>query len=95
MVSGCIKQHGRLLGLRRFLCDNRPEMLGGRVKTLHPNIHGGLLANRTDTSHMQTLEELGVQPIDLVSAGGISDINYHDGDASIWQVLLSLTVIYM
>lgn len=41
-------------------------MLGGRVKTLHPCIHGGLLANRADAAHMATLEELGVQPIDLV-----------------------------
>lgn len=43
-----------------------PEMLGGRVKTLHPHIHGGLLANRADPEHMKTLEDMGVAPIDIV-----------------------------
>eukprot|EP00043_Microstomoeca_roanoka_P014504 m.143795 g.143795 ORF g.143795 m.143795 type:complete len:614 (+) comp16026_c0_seq5:1164-3005(+) len=43
-----------------------PEMLGGRVKTLHPAIHGGLLANRKDDSHMQQLAEHNIQPIDMV-----------------------------
>lgn len=42
------------------------EMLGGRVKTLHPNIHGALLADRDNPEHMKTLSELGVHPIDLV-----------------------------
>jgi len=45
---------------------NFPEMLGGRVKTLHPFIHGGLLANRADASHMQTLKDHAIEPIDLV-----------------------------
>lgn len=43
-----------------------PEMLDGRVKTLHPNIHGGLLAVRDNPAHMQTLQQHGIQPIDLV-----------------------------
>ncbi len=43
-----------------------PEMLGGRVKTLHPNIHGGLLADRGNPGHMQEMEEMGIKPIDLV-----------------------------
>jgi phosphoribosylaminoimidazolecarboxamide formyltransferase/IMP cyclohydrolase len=43
-----------------------PEMLGGRVKTLHPNIHGGILAIRDDASHRADLEHLGIDPIDLV-----------------------------
>lgn len=42
-----------------------PEILGGRVKTLHPAIHGGILARRTE-EHMGELESLGVTPIDLV-----------------------------
>ncbi|MBV9664930.1 MAG: bifunctional phosphoribosylaminoimidazolecarboxamide formyltransferase/IMP cyclohydrolase PurH, partial [Actinobacteria bacterium] len=42
------------------------EMLDGRVKTLHPNIHGGVLADRSKPSHMSTLEERGITPIDLV-----------------------------
>jgi phosphoribosylaminoimidazolecarboxamide formyltransferase/IMP cyclohydrolase len=43
-----------------------PEMLGGRVKTLHPHIHGALLADRSDPDHMRTLKERGIDPIDLV-----------------------------
>lgn len=43
-----------------------PEILGGRVKTLHPNIHGGILAVRDDPEHMADLDRLGIEPIDLV-----------------------------
>ena len=43
-----------------------PECLDGRVKTLHPAIHGGLLARRQLSEHMKTLEDLAIQPIDLV-----------------------------
>ncbi|MFO1243444.1 MAG: bifunctional phosphoribosylaminoimidazolecarboxamide formyltransferase/IMP cyclohydrolase [Rickettsiales bacterium] len=43
-----------------------PEILGGRVKTLHPHIHGGILARRDDPEHMKTLAEHGITPIDLV-----------------------------
>lgn len=43
-----------------------PEMLDGRVKTLHPRIHGGILAVRDNPEHMQTLQTHDIQPIDLV-----------------------------
>ncbi|MBT7859791.1 MAG: IMP cyclohydrolase [Gemmatimonadetes bacterium] len=43
-----------------------PEMLDGRVKTLHPVIHGGLLARRDDEAHMATIAEHGIELIDLV-----------------------------
>lgn len=43
-----------------------PEMLDGRVKTLHPKIHGGLLFRRDLPSHVETVKEYGIQPIDLV-----------------------------
>lgn len=43
-----------------------PEILGGRVKTLHPKIHAGILANKDDPFHMQTLAEKGIRPFDLV-----------------------------
>jgi len=43
-----------------------PEMLDGRVKTLHPKIHAGILAQRTNTSHMQTLQEHDIYPVDMV-----------------------------
>ncbi len=43
-----------------------PECLGGRVKTLHPRVHAGILADRQDPDHVQQLDELEVDPIDLV-----------------------------
>jgi phosphoribosylaminoimidazolecarboxamide formyltransferase / IMP cyclohydrolase len=42
------------------------EILGGRVKTLHPRLHAALLANRADPDHIATLEREGIEPIDLV-----------------------------
>ena len=43
-----------------------PEMMDGRVKTLHPKIHGGILARRDVPAHLQALEEHGIPPIDLI-----------------------------
>ncbi|MDR0472525.1 MAG: bifunctional phosphoribosylaminoimidazolecarboxamide formyltransferase/IMP cyclohydrolase [Treponema sp.] len=43
-----------------------PECLDGRVKTLHPAIHAGLLARRSDKAHIETLEKLNLETIDLV-----------------------------
>lgn len=43
-----------------------PEMLDGRVKTLHPAVHGGLLYLREDASHCKQIEQHGIKPIDLV-----------------------------
>ncbi len=45
---------------------NFPEMMDGRVKTLHPNIHGGLLARRDLSEHVQAMTDHGIKPIDLV-----------------------------
>ncbi len=45
-----------------------PEMLGGRVKTLHPKIHGGILADRSNPDHVADLEARDITPIDLVVA---------------------------
>lgn len=42
------------------------EMLDGRVKTLHPKIHAGLLADRSNTDHLEQLERSGIKPIDLL-----------------------------
>jgi phosphoribosylaminoimidazolecarboxamide formyltransferase/IMP cyclohydrolase len=44
----------------------QPEVFGGRVKTLHPKIHGGILARRDDPEDLATLESQGFLPIDLV-----------------------------
>jgi phosphoribosylaminoimidazolecarboxamide formyltransferase / IMP cyclohydrolase len=43
-----------------------PEVLDGRVKTLHPHVHAGLLADTRKPEHMTALEELGIEPFDLV-----------------------------
>jgi len=43
-----------------------PEMLDGRVKTLHPKIHGGLLARRDDPAHLAAIKKAGIAPIDLL-----------------------------
>jgi len=43
-----------------------PEMLDGRVKTLHPKIHGGILARREDPNHQRQMKQYGIEPIDLV-----------------------------
>jgi phosphoribosylaminoimidazolecarboxamide formyltransferase/IMP cyclohydrolase len=43
-----------------------PEILGGRVKTLHPRIHGGILARRADATHRADLEAQAIAPIDVV-----------------------------
>jgi phosphoribosylaminoimidazolecarboxamide formyltransferase/IMP cyclohydrolase len=43
-----------------------PEMLDGRVKTMHPNVTGGILAVRGNAEHMRALEQHGIRPIDMV-----------------------------
>lgn len=43
-----------------------PEILGGRVKTLHPLVHGGILFKRDDPEHVETVKKVGIKPIDLV-----------------------------
>jgi phosphoribosylaminoimidazolecarboxamide formyltransferase / IMP cyclohydrolase len=48
------------------MLTGQPEILDGRVKTLQPKIHGGILARRDDPAHMATLAEHGIAPIDLV-----------------------------
>ncbi len=43
-----------------------PEIMDGRVKTLHPKIHGGILAVRDNRTHLEQMQKYGIQPIDLV-----------------------------
>ncbi|GIW46755.1 MAG: bifunctional purine biosynthesis protein PurH [Deltaproteobacteria bacterium] len=43
-----------------------PELLGGRVKTLHPKIHAGILAVRDNESHLEEMKQHGIKPIDIV-----------------------------
>lgn len=44
---------------------NFPEIMDGRVKTLHPSVHGGLLAVRTDEAHQKAMQEQNISPIDM------------------------------
>ena len=44
-----------------------PEMLDGRVKTLHPKVHGGILHQRSNEKHRQQCVEYGIKPIDLIA----------------------------
>jgi phosphoribosylaminoimidazolecarboxamide formyltransferase/IMP cyclohydrolase len=43
-----------------------PEMMGGRVKTLHPSIHAGILADKSNADHLEELRAQGITPIDMV-----------------------------
>ncbi len=43
-----------------------PEIMDGRVKTLHPNVHGGILAIRGEDDHQKAMQEHGIEPIDMV-----------------------------
>src|SRR6476661_3544417 len=43
-----------------------PEMLDGRVKTLHPKVHGGILHRREDPKHVAAVQEHGIEPLDMV-----------------------------
>lgn len=44
-----------------------PEMLDGRVKTLHPKVHGGILAQKSNPDHLTQMETHGLKPIDIVA----------------------------
>lgn len=54
-----------------------PEILGGRVKTLHPHIHGGILADKDNPDHLETLDRHGIRPFDLVC------VNLYDFDSAL------------
>jgi phosphoribosylaminoimidazolecarboxamide formyltransferase / IMP cyclohydrolase len=64
-TASLLKQHGIAVtpveDITRF-----PEMLDGRVKTLHPAVHGGLLARRDSAAHLSALSDAGFAPIDLL-----------------------------
>lgn len=49
-----------------FSVTSFPEILSGRVKTLHPKIFGGILANKKHPLHMEEISSLGIQPLDMV-----------------------------
>jgi len=60
-----------------------PEMMDGRVKTLHPKIHGGLLGIRDNPDHQAAMREHRIEPIDLVVVKGEPSPNgFIGGDAA-------------
>ncbi len=63
-----------------------PEMLGGRVKTLHPKIHGGLLFKRNDPKQVEEAEKYGIYPIDLVA------VNLYPFEATVAKPDVSMDV---
>lgn len=67
--TGGTKRHLQEAGLNVIDISevtNFPEMLDGRVKTLHPKIHGGLLGVRSNQEHVSTMKEHNIEPIDIV-----------------------------
>ena len=56
--------YGKLVEVSDY--TGHPESPGGLVKTLHPKVHGGLLLNREDPSHVKWMDENSVKPIDIV-----------------------------
>ncbi len=65
-----------------------PEILDGRVKTLHPRIHGGLLARRDDPSHVAALQALDITPVAVVAANLYPfGATIASGDASLLEAL--------
>src|SRR6204780_1897225 len=64
-TKGALEKGGvRVKSVESF--TGSPEMLDGRVKTLHPKIHGGILARRADDSHRRQMQQYQIEPIDLV-----------------------------
>ncbi len=64
-TAGMLKEHGvPVKGVAQF--TGFPEILAGRVKTLHPKVHGGILARRQDRGHLAQARRLGLKLIDLV-----------------------------
>jgi phosphoribosylaminoimidazolecarboxamide formyltransferase / IMP cyclohydrolase len=66
-TEGLLREAGLTIGGVQEI-TGFPEMLGGRVKTLHPAVHGGILALREDPGHLEELARHGLKPIDLVVA---------------------------
>ena len=62
-----------------------PEILDGRVKTLHPRIHGGILAKRENVSHSEDLSNNGIDYIDLVVTN-LYPFYYFDTDLALIQI---------
>ena len=76
--TGCTKVTLDNAGVDTIAIDDVtgfPEMMDGRVKTLHPNIHGGLLARRDLHSHLQAAKDNNIELIDLTYADAVENID--------------------
>ena len=62
-----------------------PEMMDGRVKTLHPKVHGGLLALRDDSEHVAAMDDHGIQPIDVVAVNLRQLVPSTRASATTWE----------
>lgn len=70
-----------------------PEILDGRVKSLHPAVHGGILARRDDPGHLRELEAHGIGPIDLVAVNLYPFVEtVRRPDASLQQALENIDI---
>jgi phosphoribosylaminoimidazolecarboxamide formyltransferase / IMP cyclohydrolase len=70
LASGGTAAHLRAAGVEVTAVETWtgfPEVLGGRVKTLHPHVHASILARREEAGDLQVLADLGLEPIDLVA----------------------------
>lgn len=67
---------------------NFPEILDGRVKTLHPMIHGAILGRREDPKHLQEMEKEEIQPIDLVVVNLYPFQKVAENEDSSWEELI-------
>lgn len=69
-----------------------PEILDGRVKTLHPAIHAGILARKDDPLHLRTLAELDIKPFDLVCVNLYDFSGALDADLSLAETVESIDI---
>ena len=69
-----------------------PEILDGRVKTLHPAVHAGLLARRDDPAHMAELAQHQIEPVDLVVSNLYPFVETVAGDVSLDQALENIDI---
>jgi phosphoribosylaminoimidazolecarboxamide formyltransferase / IMP cyclohydrolase len=69
-----------------------PEILGGRVKTLHPHVHAGLLADQNDPLHVSTIHELGIAPFQLLIANLYPFRETVAGGASVPEVVEQIDI---
>jgi len=69
-----------------------PEMLDGRVKTLHPKVHGGLLGDLRKESHRQQMEEAGIVPIEIVAVNLYAFEKTVSGNPTLDQAVESIDI---